>query len=269
MGLREMLDIDKLRYQVNNGVIISDTTYNSTWKTGIPVVDPATDIITLVGHGFANGDAIEFDAGSGVLPAGISAYNADNNGGFYYNVINATTDTFQVTSTVGGTTPVDITAAGTAGWRVRSATLGELSQLTLALDLNTIKKYTLLYFLNTANKTAGVWIAQIFSGLVNNTLWLSADPGNPVNLSTKRYTKCLIRADFDLIEPGIIMTSIKANGKMTDDKSSWSEINKNVSGIITYTSGNLTGYLLRPNNYSYGDLRNGTRIVALRRTIQC
>lgn len=113
--------INELDTKKAMGNIVSDTTYNNSWISGTPTVDPATNTFTLPGHGLANNVPVEFDAGTGVLPGGLSQYNSDIYGGTYYNAINVVGDTFQVTDTVGGTTPVDILSAGIAGWRIRKA----------------------------------------------------------------------------------------------------------------------------------------------------
>jgi hypothetical protein len=65
----------------------------------------ATDIITSAGHGFLNGNQVVFSGLTG--GAGLSA-------GTTYYVINATTNTFQVSTTWGGPA-VDFTTDITAG----------------------------------------------------------------------------------------------------------------------------------------------------------
>lgn len=59
--------------------------------------DPATDTITAVAHGLNNGRKVAFSS------AGVTSGLAQNT---VYYVVNATTDTFQVSSTVGGA-PID------------------------------------------------------------------------------------------------------------------------------------------------------------------
>lgn len=67
--------------------------------------DAGTDVITSAAHGRADNSTIEFTNSGGALPAGLSA-------GTTYYVINAATDTFKVSLTLGGAA-VDITDAGT------------------------------------------------------------------------------------------------------------------------------------------------------------
>ena len=66
----------------------------------------ATDLITSAGHGLSNGDVVQFTNSGGALPTGISALTN-------YYIINATTDTFQVTATPASTTAVNFTTDGT------------------------------------------------------------------------------------------------------------------------------------------------------------
>ncbi len=68
-------------------------------------VDTATDTLTAVGHTLANGDKVRLSNSGGALPAGLSA-NTD------YYVINASTNTLQLSATSGGAA-IDITGTGT------------------------------------------------------------------------------------------------------------------------------------------------------------
>lgn len=71
------------------------------------LIEATGDLITLTAHGLSNGARVVFEAhDGGSLPTGVSADT------FYY-VISATTDTFQVSTTEGGSA-VTITADGTA-----------------------------------------------------------------------------------------------------------------------------------------------------------
>lgn len=65
-------------------------------------IDIGTDTITLINHGFSDGNVVNFVGAS--LPAGITA-------GTDYYIITATTNTFQISTTFGGGA-VNITAVG-------------------------------------------------------------------------------------------------------------------------------------------------------------
>jgi hypothetical protein len=128
--------VDAISPYVGDGTVVKDVTFNNDWKSGTPSIDTSTGVITLTGHGFSNTDAVEFGAGTGVLPTGILSYDSVAGWNTYYNVINATTDTFQITDVISGTTPVIPSDAGTAGWQVRSGQLvhTQLDGLNIAND---------------------------------------------------------------------------------------------------------------------------------------
>ena len=67
-------------------------------------VNTGTETITSVAHGYVNGDAIRFQSTGGSVPGGLTA-------GQTYYVVNAATDTYQVSTTVGGAAE-DLTSAG-------------------------------------------------------------------------------------------------------------------------------------------------------------
>jgi len=78
--------------------------------------DAGTDTLTSAGHGLNNGEVVYFST-DGTLPGGLSLYIEEVDAfvfervGLVYYVINATTNTFQVSLTSGGSA-VDITSAG-------------------------------------------------------------------------------------------------------------------------------------------------------------
>ena len=119
-------------------------------KSGTPSIDPSTGIITLTGHGFSGNDAIEFGAGTGAVPTGILAYDSTVHWSTYYNVINVSGDTFQITNTLDGSTPVVPSDAGTAGWQIRS---GQMTSLQVTgLDLQRDKAYEIICILYIARR---------------------------------------------------------------------------------------------------------------------
>lgn len=76
--------------------------------------NPATDVLTSVAHGMANGQIVTFENTGGQLPGGIQP---DTN----YYVVGVATDTFQI-ATVSGGSAVDISGTGTGTHRVRPDT---------------------------------------------------------------------------------------------------------------------------------------------------
>ena len=73
-------------------------------------VNTTTNTITLVGHGFANGDQVQYDAGCDVDGSPSCVAGGLTHRGIYY-IVGATANTFQVSLTRGGA-PVDITDQG-------------------------------------------------------------------------------------------------------------------------------------------------------------
>jgi hypothetical protein len=68
-------------------------------------VDPATEVFTAPVHGLTNGTPVGIRNSGGVLPSPLSAITT-------YFIINRTTNTFQLSASVGGAT-INITSAGT------------------------------------------------------------------------------------------------------------------------------------------------------------
>jgi len=97
-----------------NGSAVSNDTYSdlvavclNTYGLGSATAftaDSSTDIFTDAAHGLSNGNILLLENSGGALPTGLSA-------GTVYYVISATTDTFQLSTTSGGSA-VDISDNG-------------------------------------------------------------------------------------------------------------------------------------------------------------
>ena len=68
-------------------------------------VDTTNDKITITGHGFSDGDPVDYANGGGTSVAGLTS-------GTTYYVYGKTADTFQLVTTVSGTTAIDFTGTG-------------------------------------------------------------------------------------------------------------------------------------------------------------
>lgn len=100
--------------------------------------DPVTDTVGLSEHGFQDGEAVRFSVTTGTLPLEIEADTT-------YYVVNATTNNFQVSETVGGDA-INIATAGTAVMKVEAVNLLRLyyrkdydtnwTELTLLHDMD-------------------------------------------------------------------------------------------------------------------------------------
>jgi hypothetical protein len=86
----------------------------------------ANDKLWSAGHGMANGDRVMvFNVFAESLPTGLTE-------GVIYFVVGAATDSFQVSTTLGGSA-VDITATGECFWqRVVPETFNSQGQITIA-----------------------------------------------------------------------------------------------------------------------------------------
>lgn len=101
-----------LQYQTAFVLQDASATANQAFAPGD--VDAGTDTITITAHGLTTGDFVVFtpDAASS-LPAPLVS-------GTKYEVFNALTNTFQVT-TVGGGSAIDLTTVGSGTFKVRDA----------------------------------------------------------------------------------------------------------------------------------------------------
>lgn len=84
---------------------VSTHTLRVGTAVGTPTADASTDTFTLASHGLSNNAPIYFTNSGGALPSGVSALTK-------YYVIGATTNTFQISTTVGGAA-VNFTTNGT------------------------------------------------------------------------------------------------------------------------------------------------------------
>jgi hypothetical protein len=97
---------------------------NSTFQGGgiVPIVtitgSPGNALVDLTAHGLSNGQAVSFVAASGTLPTGINDHNSTDT---MYYVINATTNSFNIATTPGGS-PVTISSPGTGAIRMTAIT---------------------------------------------------------------------------------------------------------------------------------------------------
>ena len=100
-----------------------------TFESGTAfTADEPTNVFTITGHGFANGDRKMMYTSGGTLPAGLSANTV-------YFVRDVTANTFKLALTSGGTA-IDITTAGTGALYIHSATQNEISDtFTTPIDI--------------------------------------------------------------------------------------------------------------------------------------
>ena len=139
-------------------------------------------VITSVGHGLINGDQVKYLKGSGSEATPL----VDNT---VYYVVNKTTDTFQLSSTFGGSA-ITLTANGTSNQtftkQVQTATTyGTLT--TAGLKINNKTAYEAAY--EAGQSITGPWAAK-YPGSAGNSLKVSiADSSN--------YATWAYAAEFD------------------------------------------------------------------------
>lgn len=112
--------------------------------TGTFTADASTNTLTSSGHGLTNGELVNF-LSDGTLPGGIGSFDD----GYFYYVINATTNTFQISETEGGAA-VDITSAGsgTHDWYT------DYSKIVIYSELDYYTPWILVYNGNSENGTS-------------------------------------------------------------------------------------------------------------------
>jgi hypothetical protein len=252
---RTMADIAN---KVNTlGEDVSDETFNAPWKSGTPTIDPATGIITLADHGFNNKDPIEFDAGTGVLPTGILPYNCDANGGMYYNVIAIDANTFKITSTLGSTTALIPTDAGTAGWKIRHAGCNVGAGITTLFELpiNDSSKHRLYITGRFAQKSTTADDYAFYFDTGFNYF----GSRKIINGSGKKFSYFTVTMTIQRLSANEVIIKINTTTAESDDKAAYS-LKSNTSSLVTAIHDipiTIIGALWGNGN---GFLRNGLRV---------
>lgn len=145
-------------------------------------VSSSTDTITSPAHGFTNGDKIQFYAGT--MPGGLSE-------NVTYFIVNATTDTFQVSATAGGSA-INITSDGSdVHWcLVKTLPVTAAAATDYLTASATLPSY---------NQPFRITAAVLPGGLSANTTYYA----NPVNASTvKVMTSPFATSTIDITSSG-------------------------------------------------------------------
>lgn len=135
-------------------------------------VDTVTNVFTLNAHGRVNGDVIGYTAGGGVLPVPLVA-------GVAYYVVSATTNTWQVSLTLGGEA-IDIATAGTA-----NATRG-FAKLTDTVDVDMHPVDRLGFTSQTATQAGENRLLAFIGDEILSVEGYVAQGGNVMRLSNVR-----------------------------------------------------------------------------------
>ena len=173
-----------------------------------------TDTLTSAGHGLNNDELINFTS-SGTLPGGIGSFDD----GFFYYVVNKTTNTFQISLTPGGSV-IDITSAGsgTHDWWT------DVSKVLITHNLGYFSPWIFVY---NGTASSGGTSAFMSDGLFplnirvyENTTEIYIDTGfdDLFSPGTTVYFTCYQFIDtFDTYEADIINTST-SSGAASDDQ---------------------------------------------------
>ena len=253
--------------------IVSDMTYNAPWKSGTPTMNPSDGTITLAGHGFIANQPVEFDHsedGTSLLPDVLEPYNSDNKGGTYYNVIYIDADHFQVTDTVGGTTPlVPSSYTGDFGWRVRSAGTDGIN--TTGLNLKDHGEYEIFVIFGVAKRTTVVenFYTKLNSpahsiNFANSTTNYAYSTINiPVQVFQK-YSMGYMNIKLTRVNASTCLVTVNSQGQETNDKTTATGLSTTAAGIAAELENEVSSIYLNRSGGN-GMFRNGTRIIVKRR----
>ena len=170
------------------------------------VGEPTGNTIDETGHGFTNGMSVAFyPLAGGVLPGGATQ-------GVRHYVVNAATNTFQISLTVGGAAE-DITSTGSGAIRCQQI-----------LDLTT-----------AGAGTHTIW-AMSETGVVNTGHHIGATPGSGLDIGTDRVTVNLLDIQVDYLG-----AFYKTNTDSAVDLNMTRVTGKDNVGVFTYIGAVASG----------------------------
>ena len=251
--------------------MVADVTLDGAWVDGASA-DAGADTITVVSAtGLANGTPIEFRANTGALPAGITDYLNGAKGvgdGDYFNIINLSGTSFQICDTVGGTTPINITDAGTAGWQWRVA--GATTLAVTGLDLDKHKEYEIYMQVSLAKITTAV--LQVYSTTTGYS-WTGFATTWPRTFFswlqtpniTGKYSMGAYNGSLRLLGTGLLQAKSQSSAAHTNDRSTATVTATIANNAVGTGSGNITGFTVVRSVADVGLIRNGSRVIVVRR----
>lgn len=214
----------------NMGKVLSDVTYSLPWVGGFTVdtiyknEDGKYVKIKKTSHGLQNNDVVEFNPNGGVLPGGIEAFNSGLIGQ-YYNVINATANSFSLTENPGSVYEKPLSTVGSGAWQIRKSAQGFMVDLPLfAADSNAIKVVLHVNYGFKANAENSTYIAipgvELIVG-TDNTSYIFPNQnfgqkisGSQANIhitkyNINRYMLNYIWNQFSRSKIGVLSNSVK------------------------------------------------------------
>jgi hypothetical protein len=228
--------------------------HDSNPEITVSAVDVDTNTFTSVGHGLSDGDTIypiiNQDAGS-VYPIAVYAGGLVQTVYGYY-VINATTDTFQLSETSGGTA-IDITENSTMDltkWHFEKSTVNTSFTIN---NLPARKKYKVIVKGKVLQASTG---AYIMPNSIDHHNWLNGSSPTYANGSLSfngdiyNYYECII--DFDDI------LSISASGIKSSSKNAAE--NNNASRQVNVANLDYSGINITSLFFEYHNPANGYKV---------
>jgi hypothetical protein len=142
------------------GIAVADKTFSAS-----------TDAITANNHGLVNGDAISFTSQQNTISPALTLETP-------YYVVNATTNTFQVSQTLGGL-PVDITVGGKVWFAPFGSINGNASKDCFVINITSNFPVT-ADLVNTAKINLDSQLTPKKVTIVGNDKVVTGDPGVPI-----------------------------------------------------------------------------------------
>ena len=210
-------------------------TRSATTRTvTITIASPA--VVTLADHGFENGDQIRF-ATTGALPTGLTA-------GTIYYVNNITTDTFEVSATLAGTS---IDTSGTqSGVQTVEAAASPESRVYVYTYLSTFGSVT-----EESAPSPASTVLTLYAGNTVTVNGFAAAPTSGYNITGIRIYRSVTGATTDnyLFVAEIPIATTSYNDSLTSAQLGeaiatigWLPPPDDLDGLISHPSGALVGF---------------------------
>jgi len=241
-------DTDYLRHiEDKTGTIVSNTSVAITVISiksntfGTADVNTGTDTITIVGHGYTNGQKVTFTS-TGTLPSGLVAATT-------YFIINATANTFQVSLTLGGSA-VDITSTGAGTHTIKLShelLTGRVITITGSNSTPSINGTHIVTVIDDATFSIPVTVT------IPGTLGTYASVNGDFRDIQACYNKIISKLNAD---SGVAFSNYSENDTVSIQEAVITAINTATKKItldlqLPFVLGSLTMYRCIPTNFVY------------------
>lgn len=182
-------------------------------------VSTTNDTITITSHGLTNGDPVQFTT-AGTLPTGISI-------GTTYYVVSSTSNTFKISTTVGGGA-VDITAAGSG--------------------TSTVSAGDIIITTSDTSFTNNNILAQVFQADSGTSEYFRIFPDISINNSTGTITISHTNSDTSIISVSVRLSQASASDFKTVQVGTGAPNGTDVTTTITGATSNWYNVQVYENN---------------------